>query len=233
MQPSVAATRRGRAPRETSPPPRGRRLIWPPGLGTRSGCADSPPPPARSGSWAMPRVGRSVAPFSSEAIASRRDDPRPGGGPAAADQGLPRPPTGPRLAPETPAPGTDGASRRAPARIPARTTPRSAGTPSVGGTAAVACSAMSLADRTASVGRSVVGSSAGCAETASGRVRVIGRGGALHSPEETLLYARTRADPLAADSGSVSAAVAIPCVTMRSSGRVIASSDVPYINSNI
>ena len=30
--------------------------------------------------------------------------------------------------------------------------------------------------------------------------------------------ARTRADPLAADSGNVSAAVAIPCVTRRSSG---------------
>jgi hypothetical protein len=41
----------------------------------------------------------------------------------------------------------------------------------------------------------------------SRRVRVIRRSGA-----------RTRADPLAADSGSVSAPVAIPCVTRRSSG---------------
>lgn len=51
------------------------------------------------------------------------------------------------------------------------------------------------------------------------RVLVIGCGITLHSLEETLLYRlHARADPLAADVGSVSAAVEVPCVTRRSLG---------------
>ncbi|KFY03559.1 hypothetical protein V490_00140 [Pseudogymnoascus sp. VKM F-3557] len=66
-----------------------------------------------------------------------------------------------------PAPGTDGASRPAPGQILARTTPGFAGTPSVESSGAGACSTGFLVDRIASVGRSVVGSSAGSAATAS------------------------------------------------------------------